>query len=173
MNADVERAAVRLLAERASPSLSIRELHALLVAEVGPGVGSYARFRDDIDRRGDVFAIVLPDDPLTGAGAWPGTLLTEYRGALRDAGVDAEPRVVLARSRTRARTHGAVRIAEPRTLPEPAPGLAGQLGASLLELLDRAQDDPALQRLLGSAMADAPVIARVLDPHSLPESTDR
>jgi len=163
MNMDVERTAVRLLAERATPSLSLRELHALVVAEIGPGAGSYARFRDEIGGRADVFAIVLPDDPLIEAARWPSPVLTEYRSALQAAGLDAEPRVVLARSRVRDLPGTAVRASSlPASVDPAGPAVLGQLGASLLELLGRAQDNAPLARLLGSAMADAPGFARAL-----------
>jgi len=165
MNLDVERTAVRLLAERATPSLSLRELHALVVAEIGPGAGSYARFRDEIDGRADVFAIVLPDDPLVEAARWPTPVLTEYRSALRAAGLDAEPRVVLARSRVRDLPGTAVLAPSlPASVDPGGSPVLGQLGASLLELLGRARDNAPLARLLGSAMADAPGFARALAP---------
>ncbi len=164
MHMDVERAAIRVLTEHAAPSLSLRELHALVVAEVGPGTGTYARFRDDIGRRRDVFAVVVPADPLVEATRWPVPVQAEYRRALHAAGLDAEPRVLLVRARAQRRPGTGFRAVDTDVgHVAPRPALLGQLGSSLLELLERAGTDASLAALVGAAMADATGLPRALD----------
>jgi hypothetical protein len=153
MESRVERAAVRLLREHAVPSLSLRRLHAMVVAEVGPAAGSRARFADDLRRRRDVFVVVEPEDPLGEPSAWPPPLRAEYREAMSAAGIDADPVVVLTQ-----------REAQPSDpLGETADeSLAAHLGRSLVALLARANGDPGLERALALAMAQTAAFERAL-----------
>lgn len=158
MLGEIERAAAEVLNRCSVPSVSMRQLHAMVVAEIGQGAGSYARFTDALRRRRDLFVIVEPDDPLACTPAWPTPLLNEYRQALASAGLDAEPIVALAGS-------GMVRAA--RLESEPDDSVMASLGHSLADLMNAAgPDDVDLERAIAHAVVHSHSMARAITEHS-------
>ncbi|MGH7501378.1 MAG: hypothetical protein ACREL7_06410 [Longimicrobiales bacterium] len=150
MDAEIERAAARVLRD-GSPSLSMRQLHARVVAEIGPAAGSYVRFADALRRRHDLFAVVEPEDPLADAAPWPPQLLAEYRRALAAAGHDSEPVVVLM-----------VPMPAGLLMDEPEDSVIGQVGRSLADLLGPSRRDPALDRAIALSVVQTQTLARAV-----------
>lgn len=158
MDGEIERAAAQVLNRCSAPSLSLRQLHAMVVAEIGGNAGSYARFADTLRRRRDLFVIVEPDDPLACAPAWPPPMLDEYRQALANAGLDAEPIVALAGS-------GMVRSVLLESEPDNA--VMATLGHSLADLMNAAgRDDVDLERAIAHAVVHSHSMARAITEHS-------
>jgi hypothetical protein len=153
MDAEIESAAARVLRACSTPSVSMRRLHALVVAEIGPEAGSYVRFKDAVRRRRDLFVVVDPDDPLGDGQPWPPSLLAEYRQALSAAGFDAEPVVVL----TGTAVTGVSLLDD-----EPEDSVMGRLSRSLVDLLGPARRDPALERAIAQAVLQSDTMARAV-----------
>jgi hypothetical protein len=164
MESEIERTAAQVLNRCSAPSVSMRQLHALVVAEIGAGAGSYARFTDTLRRRRDLFVVVDPDDPLSEGPAWPPPLLDEYRQALAEAGLEAEPVVALAKS--------AAMPALALGAPSDASVMA-TLGQSLADLLDSAKHDGELERAVAHAVMHSHTMARAITAEQLNGSFSR
>jgi len=166
MESEIERAAAQVLNRCSDPSVSMRQLHALVVAEIGAGAGSYARFTDTLRRRRDLFVVVDPDDPLSEGPAWPPPLLDEYRQALAEAGLEAEPVVALAKSAALP----AMALAVERDA-----SVMATMGQSLADLLDSAKHDTELERAIAHAVMHSHTMARAITAEQLngSSSTDQ
>jgi hypothetical protein len=152
MEGQIERTAADVLNRSSVPSVSMRQLHALVVAEIGDGAGSYARFTDALRRRRDVFLVVDPDDPLAEGPSWPPAVLDEYRQALATAGLAAEPVVALARSSVPASVLGIA----------PDASVMATLGQSLADLIDVVKQDTHLERAVAHALVHSHTLARAI-----------
>lgn len=163
---DITDRVAALLRTAATPSVPLSRVHVALVAEVGPGLGSYAQLRNELARRSDLFLLLEPHSPLADAAAWSGGSRTEYEAALVDAGADGGLRVALAPPRPPDRpTHIRV-VSETRLLPAPGATTLNYVDASLVLLWGATPDDPVLRSELAEAVTQAEEIRRVLDSNS-------
>lgn len=153
MEGEIERAAAAVLNRCSAPSVSMRHLHSLVVAEIGPGAGSYARFVEALRRRRDMFVVVDPDDPLADDPSWPQPLLDEYRQALSSAGLTPEPVVTLAR--TAIVTAGLLEEHQETSL-------MATLGQSLADLIDVVRQDANLERAVAHAVMHSQSMANAI-----------
>jgi hypothetical protein len=88
--------AARILQAHPGHSMSLRQLHAELVREMGAAAGTYAEIYYHLRRKSDYFAILDSPRVLSGWESWPGTVREAYDSALDEAGLGACTRVSLA-----------------------------------------------------------------------------
>lgn len=166
MKPDIPARVASILKGTTTPSLPLSRLHGALVAEVGPGVGTYAQLRSELARRADLFLILEPRDPLGEIRDWSGDARSEYEAALLDAGAAGGHRVALA-------TEPPLPPAPFRVGPRSDPGcrqnascddpaMLHSIDASLVNLWGVASGDAALRADLAEAMAQAEQLRRVL-----------
>jgi hypothetical protein len=164
MKPDIPARVASILKGATTPSLPLSRLHGALVAEVGPGVGTYAQLRTELARRADLFLILEPRDPLGELRDWSGDARSEYEAALLDAGGVAGHRIALA--------------AEPPLPPAPFrmgpsdpgyghasgddPAMLHSIDASLVHLWGVTSGDAAIRADLAEAMSQADLLRRVL-----------
>jgi hypothetical protein len=157
MMSEIEQRILTLLRSDPEPMVPLSRIHAALVAELGPRSGTYAQLRERIRRRPDLFLLIEPIPTPWSDDSWPAELRGEYERALREAGLDAGPRVAIA-----GVDDG------PLGLATPAPGAAPvlrALQASLVQLWAAAAGDPQLQPELVEALGQAEEVRRVLETH--------
>jgi hypothetical protein len=136
MRTDLETRILELLRSAPARTLPLREVHRALIAELGSRIGSLEQLRDRLCAESGALLIVEPDDPLGDGAVWPAGARVEYERALRDAGLDVEPRVTAF-----------VAPDAPPAGPEP-----GDVDRSLVELWEAAGDRPALRAAIASAL---------------------
>src|SRR5690606_9601115 len=96
MLSEIEQRVLTLLRNDPEPMVPLARIHAALVAELGPRIGTYAQLHDRLRRRPDLFLLLDPLPLPWSADTWSGDVQDEYRNALREAGIDTGPRVALA-----------------------------------------------------------------------------
>ncbi|MGD8279482.1 MAG: hypothetical protein PVH00_15695 [Gemmatimonadota bacterium] len=138
MRTDLETRILELLREAPARTLPLREVHSALVAEFGTRAGSLEQLRERLRSDPGTLLVVEPDDPLGDGTVWPAGARAEYERALRDAGLDIEPRVTAF-----------VATGTPRVLEG-----AGELDRSLVELWEAAGNRPALRAAIANALME-------------------
>jgi hypothetical protein len=137
--------AKRILEMQPGYSMPLRQLHAQLVRELGPGAGSYGEIYQQLARKSDCFAILNAPRMLGGDG-WPGIVREQYDHALETAGLGACTRVTLT---------------EPPG-PESATDLLAVLSATLGEIISLADGDETLSAYIESATLDLAQLNRAI-----------
>jgi hypothetical protein len=146
----LEHRLIRILRDSPLPSVAVRELHSLLIAETGPSIASAARLTEELRMRSEVFFVLEAENPLGDATGWPVEVRMQYERQLEAAGIVAGPRVALT-ARPRNAATSFVREAGP-----PGPAGAGQpadvLRDSLIEIWEGAAHRPELRRAVAAAL---------------------
>ena len=137
--------AKRILEMQPGYSMPLRELHARLVRELGPGAGTYSEIYQQLRRKSDCFAILNAPRVLRG-DAWPGIVREQYDNALEHAGLGACTRVTLT---------------DP-PLQDAAADLIAALNATLGEIVSLADGDEALAAYIESATIDLAQLNQVI-----------
>ena len=137
--------AKRILETQPGYSMPLRQLHARLVRELGPGAGSYAEIYQQLTRKSDCFAILNAPRVLGGDG-WPGIVREQYDSALENAGLGACTRVTLT---------------DP-PVPESATDLIAVLSATLGEIISVANGDEAVTAYIEGATLDVAQLTRAI-----------
>lgn len=149
---EIEDRALALLRADGELAVPLSRLYHAVAAEA-PDVGGVAQFRERLRRRPDLFQILEPRSAPWDAEAWPGEVRQEYQAALREAGLEAEPRVASA---------------EPLPAdPAAADGTAAllrRLQATLIELWRQAGADPDARTHLTEAMRQLRELRSALRP---------
>jgi hypothetical protein len=137
--------AKRILEMQPGYSMPLRQLHAQLVRELGPGAGSYSEIYQQLRRKSDCFAL-LNAPRVLGGHAWPGTVREQYENALEHVGLGACTRVTLT---------------DP-PVQDSAADLIAVLSATLGEIVSQADGDEALAAYIESATIDLEQLNRVI-----------
>jgi|GEM_PF-522906 hypothetical protein len=160
MLSEIEQRVLTLLRNDPEPMVPLARIHAALVAELGPRIGTYAQLHDRLRRRPDLFLLLDPLPLPWSADTWSGDVQDEYRNALREAGIDTGPRVALAAPD--------VELPPPPPTAHPAARVLCTLQESLVHLWSCAADDPELQAEVVEALGQAEEIRRVLEDLAAP-----
>jgi hypothetical protein len=92
---NIEQHAADLLARCPSHSLSLYQLHAMLVHEAGGPTGTYQELHLRLKQRSAQFSVVCRARPWGDGELWTGAVREAYSRALDQAGVDTSPLVTL------------------------------------------------------------------------------
>ena len=84
-----------LLQRDPNRSLTVQQLHTLLIHEVGPSAGTYHDLQARLKRAASRFLLVDRATPFAAEGGWSHEVREAYSGALDRAGVDFSPIVSL------------------------------------------------------------------------------
>jgi hypothetical protein len=149
----VEVCTTELLRRQPGHTLSLQRLHDALLRELGAAAGTYHQLQQRLKHAHAVFRVVERPGPLTDMHTWPLELREQYTGALRAAGLDLSPLVIL--------------VGPSESLDA---GLLGGLEATLTALQARAQKDPALESDVRAVFSDLPELLEAL-AQALPTTT--
>ena len=133
--------AARILQAIPGSSMPLVRLHAQLVRELGPAVGSYGEIYQQLKKRTDSFIVVDGARVLAGADSWPGRVREAYDSALQHAGLGSCAHVSLTSAPD----------------GQPTCELLTALAATLAELTPGASDDQAMSdyvELAGQQLAE-------------------
>jgi hypothetical protein len=93
---DIESLTTELLRRQAGRALSLRQLHGLLLQELGPVAGTYHQLHQRLKKTAAPLRLLECTHPFPAEHDWPDDARTEYWQALQDAGYDASPIVALS-----------------------------------------------------------------------------
>ncbi len=127
--------AARILQAIPGSSMPLVRLHAQLVRELGPAVGSYGEIYQQLKKRTDSFIVVDEARVLAGADGWPGLVREAYDSALEHAGLGSCARVSLTSAQD----------------GEPSCELLTALAATLADLTTGAASDEAMSEYVERA----------------------
>jgi hypothetical protein len=127
--------AARILQAIPGSSMPLVRLHAQLVRELGPAVGSYGEIYQQLKKRTDSFIVVDEARVLAGADGWPGVVREAYDSALEHAGLGSCARISLTSAQD----------------GEPSCELLTALAATLADLTNGAAGDETMSEYLERA----------------------
>lgn len=133
----IDRYAAELLRRQRGRTLTLQQLHELLVHELGPGAGTYQQLHHRLKQTAGRLRVLERTDPL-GDQSWPAEIRQQYLHALEDAGVDTSPIVSLLPAN------------------DDETSVLDDLRATLLNLSDQLQQDALLRDEVIAALSQLP-----------------
>ena len=149
----IESFSTELLRRQAARALSLRQLHALLLQELGASAGTYHQLHQRLKKTAAPVRLLERSPAFPTELDWPEDARVQYQRALVDAGYDASPIVALT------------------TSVDDAPNVLDDLRATLLELSEQLQEERFSADII-AALGGLPELqqraARAAQPTSLP-----
>jgi hypothetical protein len=150
----IESWTTELLRRQAGRALSLQQLHALLLQELGPGAGTYHQLHQRLKKTAAPLRLLERTHPFPAEQDWPEDARARYQQALQDAGYDPSPIVALSAA------------------SEEAPDVLDELRTTLLDLSEQLQQESHFSADIVAALSGLAEIqeqaARAARPTILP-----